>query len=261
MLSREANGSEVSWTRNAWVPAAEIQKAFGTQPEGKPWPPLPHQPSPYGQWLKTGLALGAVAFAFLLFFAFQFGGSQWAAAGSFPVAADGREQTVTLGPITLPRRYQNVHLRADVPRLENGWLDVDYSLVDRTTQQVYQAYGAAERYSGRDSDGPWTEGSRRSEVSIASVPTGVYDLVVDYKGNRWSAAPGFVVEDRGWMDSDNLPEVHVEMRQGVLYWSNLLIALVLIAIPLLFALIAHASFETARKSESDFASSGEDDDE
>ncbi|MDP5281139.1 DUF4178 domain-containing protein [Sphingomonas sp. DG1-23] len=261
MLSREANASEVSWTRNAWLPRPEIAKAFGVDTRQITWPPLPHQPSLWGAWLGTGLKLGATAFAFLLLFAILFGGSQWSAAGSFAVRADGGEQSVTLGPITLPRRYQSVHLRADVPRLENGWVDLDYSLVDRKTQQVYEVYGAAERYSGSDSDGPWSEGSRGTEVSIASVPGGIYDLVVEYKGNRWTGTGSYSTEAADWMDPANLPEVQVEMRQGVLYASNLLIALILIAIPLLFALIRHIAFEAARKGESDFAPAGEDDDE
>jgi hypothetical protein len=138
-------------------------------------------------------------------------------------------------PDQLPRRYQNVQMRADVPRLENGWVDLDYSLVDRKTQQVYEAYGAAERYSGRDSDGDWSEGSRGTAVSIASVPAGSYDLVVDYKGNRWTGATSYTTEATGWMDPSNAPEVKVEVRHGVVYFSNLLIALILIAIPLLFA--------------------------
>jgi hypothetical protein len=259
MLAREANAHEVSWTRNALLTPGEMRKAFGIAPE-RIWPPLPHQPSPWGAWLKSGLKLGAVAFAFLLGFALLFGGTQWTAAGTFPIAADGREQTVTLGPLTLPRRYQSVHLRAEVPRLENGWVDLDYSLVDRKTQQVYQAYGAAERYSGTDSDGAWSEGSRRNGISIASVPGGSYDLVVEYKGNRWTGA-STASADSGWMDVANLPEVTVEVRHGVLYGSNLLIALILILAPLLVALIAHLSFETARKGESDFAPVAEDDDE
>lgn len=260
MLSREANAHEISWTRNEWLPPKEIERAFGVDAV-KPWPPLPHQPSPWGGWLWTGLKLGAVAFAALLIFAILFGGTRWSAAGTFPIAADGRAQSVTLGPVTLPRRYQSVHLRADVPRLENGWLDLDYSLVDRKTQQVFEAYGAAERYSGSDSDGPWTEGSRGNAVSIASVPAGTYDLVVEYKANRWSGASGYSAYDTGWMDVANEPHVTVEMREGVLYFSNLIIALILLAAPLLFALGAHLHFEKARKDESDFAPVGDDEED
>lgn len=263
MLSREENANEVSWTRNAWLSAGEIRNAFGIRSAGRIWPPLPHQPSPYAGPLWTGLKIGVAAFAVLLFVAILFGGTRWTAAGTFPIAADGREQSVTLGPIDLSGRYQSVHLRAEVPRLENGWVDLDYSLVDRKTQQAYGAYGAAERYSGTDSDGSWTEGSRRSSLSIASVPAGSYDLVVEYKANRWTGSMTTYpsASDPTWMDAGNLPEVQVEVRSGRIYWSNLLLALILIAVPLLFALGAHLAFEHARTSESDFAPVGDDDED
>jgi hypothetical protein len=266
MLSREEDGREVSWTLNEWVPEKEIVKAFGASDSGRIWPPLPHQPSPWGGWLKSGAKIGAAALAFLLLFSMFFGGTGWSAAGSLAVARDGRDQTATLGPITFRNRYQRIEIRADVPRLENGWVDLDYSLVDRKTQQVYDAYGAAERYSGSDSDGAWTEGSRNSDISIASVPAGTYDLVVDYKGNRWTGASGYsslspYTKDPagGWMDEANAPKIEVEVRQGTLFGSNILIALLLLAGPWLIALALHLNFEKARVNESDYAPAGDDD--
>jgi len=266
MLSREENAQEVSWTLSELIPGKEMKAAFGIVPEALIWPPLPHQPSRYGAWLKTGLVLGGGTLAFLLALAIFFGGSGWSAAGTFPIGADGKEQTATLGPIPFNRPYQSVEIRADVPALDNGWVDLDYSLVDRKTQQVYTAYGAAERYSGSDSDGPWTEGSKGSDISIASVPAGSYDLVVDYKGNKWTGASGYSSNgtDSGgysWMNAGNAPQVSVEVRSGVIYFSNLLIALILIALPLLLALGAHFAFETARKAESDFAPVSDDDED
>lgn len=267
MLSREENAHEISWTRSELIPAREMRDAFGVDAETRFWPPLPHQPSPYAAWLKSGWKVGLATFGFLLLIALFFGSTSWTAAGSFPVAADGREQSATLGPVTLPRPYQSVQLRAEVPRLENGWLNLDYSLVNRKTQQVYEAFGAAERYSGRDSDGAWSEGSRGSDISIASVPAGTYDLVVEYKGNKWSdsssyAYTGFGAPETGWMDPTNAPEVKVEVRYGLIYGANLLIALFLIGLPLLIAIAGHLHFEASRKAESDFAPvSDEDDDE
>lgn len=265
MLSMEKNDKEVSWTLNELLPAKEMKAAFGVSPDRMIWPPLPHQPSPYGSWLKTGLTIGVATLAFLLVIAMFFGGSGWSAAGTFPINETGAEQTATLGPITFNRAYQSVQIRANVPTLDNGWVDLDYSLVDRKTQQVYEAYGAAERYSGSDSDGPWTEGSRGSDISIASVPAGTYDLVVEYKGNKWTGSSGYsgIADTSGysWMNAGNAPDVTVEVRTGVIYFSNLLIALILIALPLLFALGAHFTFETARKAESDFAPVSDDDDD
>lgn len=261
MLSREKNAHEVSWTRSVLLAHKEMADAFGVR-RGATWPPMPHEPSPNAAWLGAGFKIFAGVFALLLLLMLLFGGTSWTAAGRFPIATNGTERTVTLGPIHFARLYQRVEIRADVPRLENGWVDLNYSLVNRKTQQVYEAYGAAERYSGSDSDGPWTEGSRRSAVSVASVPAGDYDLVVDYKGNRWNSglswnsALGTSVEDPGWLTQENQPEVVVEVRNGALFASSFFIALILLAVPLLIGLIRHMQFDKARQAESDFAPTG-----
>lgn len=261
MLSREKNAHEVSWTRSVLLAHREMAEAFGVR-KGASWPPMPHQPSPNAAWLGTGFKIFAGVFLLLAVLILAFGGTSWTSAGRFPVAPDGSERTVTLGPIHFGHLYQRVEIRADVPTLENGWVDLDYSLVDRRTQQVYEAYGAAERYSGSDSDGPWTEGSRGSSVSVASVPAGDYDLVVDYKGNRWSSGSLYtqsyagMPEDLGWMTPLNKPEVVVEVRTGALFLSSFWLALILLGLPLLIGLIRHIQFDKARQAESDFAPTG-----
>lgn len=262
MLSREKNAHEVSWTRAVLLGRDEVPNAFGVERKGRAWPPMPHEPSPNAAWLGSGLRIGLGVMLLLALLAVMFGGTRWATAGTFPVAPEGSERTVTLGPIHFGSLYQRVEIRADVPTLENGWVDLDYSLVNRSTQQVYEAYGAAERYSGSDADGPWSEGSRRSSVSVASVPAGDYDLVVDYKGNRWtgsssySSSYGSETPDLGWMAPANQPQVVVEVRTGNLFASSFWIALILLAIPLLIGLIRHIQFDKARQAESDFPPTG-----
>lgn len=255
MLSRETNDREESWTLSQWLPEQQVIAAFGVAPAGKVWPPLPHQPSPWGAWLGRGGMIGGLALAFVLALSIVLSGTNWIASQALPVAVDGREQTATIGPLHLDARWQRVRVRTTVPRLENGWVDLDYSLVDRRDQRVYAASSAAERYEGVDSDGAWTEGSRDSDVSIASVPAGDYDLVVDYKGNRWSR-DGTAYPDGGWMEPTNTPQVVVEVGSATLYGSNLVFAALLLALPWLVALLLHLHFDKARKDESDFASEG-----
>src|SRR5690606_22472240 len=145
-----------------------------------------HQPSPYRDVMRKGGKIGLAVLAFLLLLTMVMGGGgRPLLVETLPVDLTGTARTATLGPITVTRPYQLVAIRAQVPGPENGWVDLDYALVDRATQTSYQAYGAAERYSGRDSDGAWTEGSRRRTVKLASVPAGTYDLVIDYSGNSW----------------------------------------------------------------------------
>jgi hypothetical protein len=266
MLSREANEKEVSWSVSRLLGAKEIGEAFGVRADRNPWPPPPHMPSPHSAWLKTGFKIGLAAIAFLILLSVVMGGGRWVDAGTFAVKGDGQEQTATIGPLTFDQPWQRVEVRARAPGLSNAWIDLDYSLVERKSQQVYEAYGLAERYSGRDSDGDWTEGSRESSISMASVPRGTYDLVIDYRGQHWSGA-----QTNFWdgPSAQNLPDMQVQVRRGGMYGSNLILALILIAVPLIWTFFRHVRFEQARQAESDFdpvgvaalVKSSEDDDE
>jgi hypothetical protein len=268
MLSREKNAHEVSWTHAVLLGREEVPDAFGVAKRGRHWPPMPHERSPNAAWLGDGLKIALGILLLLIVVTMAFGGTSRTTVGTFSVASDGTGRTATIGPIHFGNLYQRVEIRADVPTLENGWVDLDYSLVNRKTQQVYEAYGAAEHYSGSDSDGPWSEGSRHASISVASVPAGDYDLVVDYKGNRWTSSStysssyadlsgdGSGKPDLGWMTPENQPQVVVEVRTGTLFASSFWIALILLLLPLLIGLIRHIQFDKARQAESDFAPTG-----
>ncbi|WP_158266459.1 DUF4178 domain-containing protein [Allosphingosinicella deserti] len=255
MLSREQNAQEVSWTVSELLSPREIRGAFGVRPPRKPWPPLPHQPSPYAGDMKklVWTGVGTALFVFLLLVVM--GSGSTLLRGNLPYALDGTSRTATLGPITATRPYQAIAINAHVPQLDNAWVDLDYALVDRKTQASYEAYGLAERYSGRDSDGDWSEGSRSAEVKLAAVPAGTYDLVVDYSAQRWnsglSANTGFVSA----LTPDQR-EISVRVSSGSFFGSNALIALILLFLPLLFFLHRHVKFEQARQDESDVGRTG-----
>jgi hypothetical protein len=248
MLSREANDKEVSWTVQRLLAAREIENAFGVEAERRPWPPPPHMQSPYAGWLATCLKMGLAAMAFLVVATVVMSGGSWRNEGVFAAPSDGQERSATIGPLRFDQPWQRVEIRATVPNLDNAWVDLDYTLVSRENQQVYTAYGLAERYWGRDSDGDWVEGDRRSSISVASVPRGTYDLTVDYRGNRWSGAPQFEYRPDNWLS----PEIEIEVRRGGVYASNLILALILLAIPLVWGIARHIRFEQARQAESDF---------
>ena len=276
MLSREANEQEISWSRSELLARREIGEAFGVSAPRNPWPPLPHQPSPYRRVMSVGWKIALGTLAFLILVTILFGGGDPLLRQTVPLSLDGRENSVTLGPITVTRPYQIVRIGAQVPNLENAWVDLDYSLVNRENQETYQAYGIAERYSGRDSDGPWTEGSRAATVKLAAVPRGTYDLVVDYSGSRWSGGmssytppPVDLPPIDGWTqggDSKTEPpsqaaepgthEVAIEVGTGFVFTSNFILALILLFLPLLWFFRKHLKFERARQAESDTGPTG-----
>jgi hypothetical protein len=258
MLSRESNENEESWTVSELLAPEEMRSAFGVEPPQSPWPPLPHQPPPFaGEASRmTKIGGGTGVFLFLLFL--LIGGGPRLAETILPFTVGAGERTATVGPLTLTRPWQFVSIRARVPTLDNSWLDLDYALVDRKSQQSFEAYGVAERYSGRDSDGPWTEGSRGSTVKIAAVPRGTYDLVVDYSGTRWSSpSSGSSWSGYGYGSGYEAPQqAELVISTGGFFGSNLLLALALLLIPLAILAYRYIKFEQARQDQSDFGRSG-----
>ena len=268
MLSREENAEEVSWTLLRLLSAAEIKAAFAVDAPRDPWPPLPHQPSPYRGAIAPMGWIAALALLFMLIAAIAFSGERTLARTTLPIAADGRDQSATIGPITLNSPWQKVVIRAEVPQVDNGWVDLDYALVDRKTQARYEAGGAAEQYHGRDNDGSWSEGSRGARVSVASVPAGSYDLVIDYKGNRWTDTNQVIGSFAPDWRLEGSPQVAIEAASGASFFDNWLLAALLIALPFGWFLFRHIRFEQARQDQSDvgrtgmaamFSGSGDDD--
>ena len=252
MLSRERNGHEVSWTLSRLLDRDEIGRAFDVRGPRKPWPPLPHQPSPHRLWAKAGLKMFAAAAVALLLLLLLFTGSTRHFSTEIRIAADSRDQEVAIGPIELRRPWQKVVIDANVPALANGWVDFDFALVDRRTQASWSAYKVAERYSGRDSDGYWAEGDRATAAHIASVPAGIYDLVVEYRGERWTGSTdGF----GDWRNGTN-PVASIRIDSGSVFGGNVVLALLLLGIPLAVSFYRHVRFEQARQGESDFGVMG-----
>jgi hypothetical protein len=221
-------------------------------------------------FVKGGVVIAILAVVALIVGAWITGGGRTLWQGSVPIAADGRDQQTTVGPIELTRPYQRVRVDADVPALSNGWVDLGYTLVDRRNQQSFTASKAAERYSGSDSDGAWTEGDRGAGADFAALPAGTYDLVVDYKGNNWvdpsRSSGGFwnaggAEQTPDWRrDSAFAPQVNLRVTsRGGTGGGVFVLMMVLIAIPLAIGFVIHAQFEGARRAESDFASGGDDD--
>ena len=167
---------------------------------------------------------------------------------------DGQSRSYTLGPIQVNRPYQMIAIDADAPDISNEWVEIDYALVDRKTQASYDAYGIAERYSGRDSDGSWSEGSRDTTVKIAAVPAGIYDLVVDVSGSKWQGGSS-QIQTPAW-GGPATRELKLQVRSGTIFPSNLLVAIIALLLPLLWIAWRHIKFEHARQSESDAGATG-----
>lgn len=250
MLSWEHSGNETVWSLSELLEPNEITDAFGIPPAAGGGLPLPHQPSPYrkkaGSFMKFALAVGLA----LLVLTFLFGGTSDPQTANVNLATNGVEQTAKVGPIVLDRARQAVTVSARAPRIENSWIDLTYTLTNRDTGEVFEANNVVEAYSGRDSEGNWSEGSRYSASKFSMIPRGTYELNVYAAGNRWTQSQ---------YGSSSSAQVEVTIEKGATFYSNLFLALLLVFAPALWQWWRHLSFESRRKSDSDFA--GDDDDD
>jgi len=118
---------------------------------------------------------------------------------------DGPAAQITVGTLAIERASQRVQLSAQAESaFVNTWVDLDYALVNRRTQQAIRADGTLEFYTGRDTDGSmWTEGGHNLTLTIANVPRGSYDVVVQAQAHTWIDPKAVTpVATNGW-DSVN----------------------------------------------------------
>ena len=259
MLSLEQDDREKSWTVSEFLTAREICDAFDVPAPPRWLPgitPLAHQPSPFARRVKGWLPVGLVTFAVLIALFLLFGRTFQPQTFGFPVTPDGPEMSQTFGPIVLPAPRQGVTIVTRTSNIEQGWVDIDVALVNRATQDSYEAYALNERYSGNDGDGHWTEGSRSQTLKIASLPAGSYDLVVDAQAHHWGSSGNFDWNAQtGQYQSTGQPPVDVALTvaRGVRFASNLWLAVLLVLVPPILMLILHSLFENARLAQKDGA--------
>jgi hypothetical protein len=242
-LSREWNAGEVQWTHLVPVPGRWIDgftRPGAPRPEPKPAPKGPWlHDGPADLWTMAALAVASVMVALALLVGLSSGGAGDSAQAQ--VVVDGPAVKLSVGPLKLERAYQFVTVKAAASPFSNRWVDLDYRLVNRATQQAISASGALEYYEGSDSDGAWSEGSHEHEQRFAQVPAGQYDLLIEAQAHRWGQAVA-AAPDAPW--SVAAPEkitLGFLVEQGGMPWGVWWLIVVCVAGPVLVVYAYRAS--------------------
>ena len=245
-LSRESVADEVNWTVSKPLRPDQVQ-GFGGEtfdPTGPAAPAAfmagsvqPETSSGDSLWsiLKIGGATAALLILFMLIASF---GGMRPRSFSYNVMRDGASQSATFGPLVFSGGRQKVEINTASSDFDNAWIDLDIMLVERTTQASIAAASVVEKYSGRDSDGAWSEGSRSKSTKIASVPSGTYDLVIEAAAKSWPAPQG----GYGYVEGGEMT-LTTTVSSGGVFFSNFVLALVLLALPpvwLIYRRMKHA---------------------
>jgi hypothetical protein len=134
----------------------------------------------------------------------------------------------------LKGRESNVAVLTEA-NVSNNWIYLNYALIDQDTGRAWDFGREVSYYSGSDSDGSWTEGSRKDKVIVPSVPPGHYYLRIEPEADSQHPAISYSVAVRR-----DVPVF------GFFGWG-----LLILFVPVALLTFKAISFERARWAESD----------
>lgn len=230
-LSREEVEGEVNWTQLVPVRATDIEPFIPTAKRPRRKAPKAsrfHEPVENKRndiAAMCGVALLTIIAGWLLMLAIA--GSSAIVKADIKAPFGRTAEGIRLGTVTVTHPRQFVRISARAASLDNQWIDLDYSFVDRATGQSLDAYGLAERYRGRD----WTEGDKKASTTFGQIPRGTYDIYVDAAAHSWPTdyAPDRAsyidawgqVRSTGWSTGapDPVP-VALVVKTNTISWGN-----------------------------------------
>ncbi len=257
ILSKEFHPDlkEFTWSHGEYMDSAEVAAAFRLKDPPTPSGIYLNQPNPAGEkwrtvkwrWLPAALAVIGIQ----ILFAMGSGGREIASAqlafdrDALSAAAASLEKPAGEAPAStqlnvqvtphfqLNGRASRVDIEAEAP-VDNNWVGASVELVNAKTSEHFPAEIQVGYYHGYD-DGEWSEGARKTSVSIPAVPPGEYFMTVET-----SADSGI----------RKMP-IAVRVKHGGLFWSNFILMLGLVSIYPVTLLVRRNMFERARWRESD----------
>jgi hypothetical protein len=246
MLSQEITANEVNWSAGVYMTNAEIEKAFGVSNLPKPWGVAPNQPFT-GSFYYTWGVLPLILLLLVAMIMIPLSGLTTTILSQViqlpPMTSPTAPQTAFSTPFDV-KANRNVRITASAP-VDNSYAELDIDLINEQSQEVESVNIPIEYYSGTDSDGAWTEGSREQDATLSSLPGGKYTLRVEGTWQNWQQP---------------MP-VSVKVEQNVFRGVNFCCAFVALAIVPIFGLIRKWTFEHSRWKDSMFTVSSDDSDE
>jgi hypothetical protein len=237
----------VSFTHGEYLEPGVIEEAF------KPQEPLParhgiapSQPNPNSSasaWKWAGLWGTALLFAFMVVSVTSANETVLDRTVRLdPDAVSGQPSAMSFSEPFQINSRGNVRVEL-FTTVSNDWLGVQGDLVNQETGEVRSFYEEVSYYSGRDSEGSWTEGSNTASTYLSAVSPGTYVL-------RTTAA--FANPPRG-PGMGRTFQVKLTSDTPRALWFCF--ALVLLLVGPLLAFMRSSSFESTRWAESNLSDS------
>ena len=240
ILSAEASEGEVTWSRGTYTRPEAIQTAFGLKTGFiTPIGVFANQPNPHQDLPKRMLErflLGLLALVAMLVLNVMLADDRVVFSRDFQFDRSRTEGGAFVTPaFELTGRPSGVALDLSAG-LDNDWVFFTLSLINEATGDTREVTRQLEYFSGTDSDGSWSEGSRSETVRIAAVPAGRYFLRVQPEGGE----PG-----------KRLVNYTLNVRRDPPHYGFYAVAFLALLLPVVFAFLPTAGFENRRWAESD----------
>jgi uncharacterized Zn-finger protein len=247
-VNEDATDNEVTFTHGEYLLPSVIQEAFKLKeplpaPHGiAPSQPNPNSAAPAWKWAGVwGTALLALYLVVNIMSANEEVLNLQVRLG--PEAVSGQPSAMHFSEEFEIRSRGNVKATVTAP-VSNDWIGVQGDLVNQETGEVTSFYQEISYYSGTDSEGSWTEGSRSGTEYLSAVPPGKYVLRTTAAFAGSAGPPGMGTRSFDVRLTSDTP------RGG---WFCC--ALVLLLIGPLFSFMRSSSFESSRWSESNLVDS------
>ena len=235
LLSVEQTDKEITYSLGRYIEPEEIRQAFRLT---TPLPPRigvgASQPSPHARKTAQAVRLAGlfIAIAFLLQIAtLALSQNRLVYQTSLAFNAADAEKSRVSDVFEINGRPSNVMVRTNA-NVNNAWVYLSMALINDDTGTAYDFGREISYYSGTDSDGAWTEGSRADEAFLPSIPAGHYYLRIEPEGSGSTS-------------------YSVQVYRDVPRWWLFFVAVGLLVVPPVIVFMMQRSFEYKRWSESD----------
>ena len=249
MLSRESSDKEIVWSLGQYVEPEVVWQAFRPKSPAPlrvgvaPCQPRPHQALAssiyrYFFWLLAAafivqlLAVGAAR-------------NQLVFKDAYTYSPRAVEKSFVTDVFDVPGRTSNLVIKTQAD-VSNDWIYLSLALIDEASGNAYDFGREISYYSGHDSDGSWSEGSRDDSVVLPAVPAGRYYLRIEPEGSGTNSVP-----------------YQVQVYRDVPRWTFLFWTVIALGVFPAWMFWRQSRFEIERWSESDhpiITYSSEDDD-
>ncbi len=181
-VNEERTGNEVTFTLSRYLEPKELQQAFPKAVLPRASGICPSQPNPGQEGLRRALPwaaayMGAALALYLVASALAAHEQVVAKAVQFRAGTvSGAQEAMQLFEGLEIHQRGNVEVVLRAPTLNNDWLGLQGDLFNEESGEVTSFYSEVSHYSGYDSDGAWSEGSREDTEFLSALPKGRYTL-------------------------------------------------------------------------------------